>query len=497
MARPTSMLFIAIFVVFESTAFGLVCPEAPIVVAKDVHVQTEAELAAIMKLKGLEFRNKTEVVAKNLLDKTPQSDRVYVVQLLSSMFCNLINESKTLSDKERLTEFREFQRRVEKLILPQEKTAPKTGAVAPPKSSAITVSFDQRRFLTLQQLRKQSLIPTYATERDNEYALVLHVTVRFAQPELNSDTALMRTVSDVSFASDGKLLEKRSLKVSQENVSAGASLRAFVPLIFASKPGATIKLEAYINSKEMPFTLGDVRWTRTSYESGSIKNALHIAQAEITILIDEPSWPFIRTAELLPAVDGAALVLKTVVENRSTAPLTLENLLLTASHPRVEEGRSCLSPDPEQKLVLNWDEVTSENENKSGSWTELGSSNVPVATRFSDAGKCSGFSFQALVPIARTVAANSVAQVIVKITNNPSEARVSSTPGLGILIPNPNISDVSGRMRMRPRDLREFKTLQLSLNATRNSQHVYPEFLTVSSQVVNIEKVLRNPSPTE
>ena len=125
------------------------------------------------------------------------------------------------------------------------------------------------------------------------------------------------------------------------------------------------------------------------------------------------------------------------------------------------------------------------------------SSNVPVATRFRDRGRCSDFFFEALIPVARTVAANSVAQVVLKITSDPSQPQVSSTLGFGSRIPLADMPDASGRMPSRPRSLREFKTLHLSVNATRGSQLILPQAVTISTHVADMDRILRNPSPTE
>jgi hypothetical protein len=115
----------------------LSCPSAPEAVSHDVKVSTEAQFAALGKLKGMELRNQTEVIANDVLARTPQADKVYVAQMLASMFCSLLRESKQLSDEDKLREFSRFQDRLQAMMLSGEKPAAKPKPEATKPTSAM------------------------------------------------------------------------------------------------------------------------------------------------------------------------------------------------------------------------------------------------------------------------------------------------------------------------------------------------------------------------
>src|SRR5437867_1416905 len=98
----TSSVLVLSSVYTTSTDAKIQCPEAPKQFSKTVTVETEGKASALGKLGAAELKNKTEVVAKDLLEKVPNQDRVLLGQTLISVYCQMLDQSTQLSDKEKL-----------------------------------------------------------------------------------------------------------------------------------------------------------------------------------------------------------------------------------------------------------------------------------------------------------------------------------------------------------------------------------------------------------
>jgi hypothetical protein len=84
-------------------------------VQTDVVVEIRGKLAAVGRLTGAELQNRTEVVAKSVLDKVPNADRLLAATMLTSLFCQILNDS-ALSDTEKLNRLDKFTERIDALI---------------------------------------------------------------------------------------------------------------------------------------------------------------------------------------------------------------------------------------------------------------------------------------------------------------------------------------------------------------------------------------------
>jgi hypothetical protein len=130
-------LYLAMYEVASAQQRQLTCPAPPQQVARDVSVDTKGKVAGLGKLKVGELENKTEVVVKPLLDSTPNSDRLLMAQMMTSIFCQVISQS-SLSDKEKLDRFDAFNEKILGLLStapPTQSPAPATQAPTTPASS--------------------------------------------------------------------------------------------------------------------------------------------------------------------------------------------------------------------------------------------------------------------------------------------------------------------------------------------------------------------------
>ena len=96
---------------------ALECPQAPDNLAHDVRVETQGQLAKLGRLSGAEIKINTEVIAKSLLEKTPDMQaRIYMGQMVAHMYCTLMRDSKEFNDREILKELNELEKRLQGYI---------------------------------------------------------------------------------------------------------------------------------------------------------------------------------------------------------------------------------------------------------------------------------------------------------------------------------------------------------------------------------------------
>jgi hypothetical protein len=102
MSVKWSLALIGAFTIQQSVGYAMDCPAAPQNVAKEIVTDTQGSVSGLRSLVGGELRNRVEVTAKNLFEKYPNADRITVATLMMSVFCQQIDRSSQLSDKEKL-----------------------------------------------------------------------------------------------------------------------------------------------------------------------------------------------------------------------------------------------------------------------------------------------------------------------------------------------------------------------------------------------------------
>jgi hypothetical protein len=100
--RYFGLAFAAVVALPAGGAWGMDCPAAPQNVAKEIVTDTEGSVSGLSRLVGGDLKNRTEITAKNLFEKYPNADRITVATLMMSVFCQQIDKSSQLSDKDKL-----------------------------------------------------------------------------------------------------------------------------------------------------------------------------------------------------------------------------------------------------------------------------------------------------------------------------------------------------------------------------------------------------------
>lgn len=97
-----------------SQAAAINCPSVPDIAShnSDIHSDVKAALGSLGKVKIGDISVKTDVVAKNIFEKFPNVDQMIKIQMMSSIYCQTLNDAKSLSDSERLDRWNEFQKSI-------------------------------------------------------------------------------------------------------------------------------------------------------------------------------------------------------------------------------------------------------------------------------------------------------------------------------------------------------------------------------------------------
>ncbi len=102
MRRSFFIAVLASVIVGLSVAYAqLACPPMPDKVTqvnRDVRSDVDVSVGSLGKMKAGQLGVKTDVVAKNLFDKYPNTDRVLIAQMMSATYCGLIRDSKSLGE---------------------------------------------------------------------------------------------------------------------------------------------------------------------------------------------------------------------------------------------------------------------------------------------------------------------------------------------------------------------------------------------------------------
>jgi hypothetical protein len=107
----------------------IVCPQMPssvTTVNRDIRNDFSLQIGALGRIKLGEITNKTEVVAKNLLNKHPTLDKIVALELMSATYCSLIRQSK-IPDAEKLDRWERFY----EAVLGVKTSAPKVSPQLP------------------------------------------------------------------------------------------------------------------------------------------------------------------------------------------------------------------------------------------------------------------------------------------------------------------------------------------------------------------------------
>lgn len=142
-----STLLVIPFLYYAAAHAALVCPPMPAAiteVSRDVSFDLKASVGSLGKVKVGDIGVKTETLAKSLFSKYPNVDRLYTVNLLSSTYCHLLQESKSISDEQRVRRWEKFQEGILNINQPAQPKRSNGGPRQPVRAEVPSNARDER-----------------------------------------------------------------------------------------------------------------------------------------------------------------------------------------------------------------------------------------------------------------------------------------------------------------------------------------------------------------
>lgn len=489
---PRPQLILVCFFLFAlgPMASGAIpCPAMPAAVTevqRDINSDINAGVGTLGKLKAGELQIKTEVVAKNLFSKYPNVDKLLALQTMSATYCAMLRDS-SLTDKEKLDRWEIFQNKVLDLKNnpnPKPATPRKFGDLPPTQADRVKISQVPRSLWQSAQELHQKVYFNYGFEGDG-YALILHLTAYFSSSSFNEDLPLLQSAEEIRIRSVEKGIKSGTEKLSLvKNSTGGRFLEGIVALTSETGESAfSGPMALTVGGRDVKFAMPKMKWERVAYSSDGKQKRMYVAQAEMAVELAEPSWPVIRRVRVLTSTDSTFTILDIVVENFGLRPLSLENMLIRATHHRTS-GTSCMNGDRPQEVFLSWVGAASESSDEKN-WTEIGSKRVQFPAEFNGKGRCSNYSFRALVPLSYVISSKSIGQVQLQLLELP---KVSKRESGAALFGAP--FDISGPSLL-PENIMDWENVSIALNATTNSTNIFPGAIKIGRRSVKLDSILR------
>lgn len=129
------LIVIISVLIISCKVLALDCPPMPTQVKNDSQINVKAAVGRIGPIKGAELEAKTASITKDLLEKLPNSDKVYLEQMMFSAYCSALRDDKTLKESEKASLIKRYRNTVMKTISEQtKKNIPSTQGKTPHKN---------------------------------------------------------------------------------------------------------------------------------------------------------------------------------------------------------------------------------------------------------------------------------------------------------------------------------------------------------------------------
>lgn len=92
----------------QGIGLALTCPSQPEQISKDFEGEVNVEVGKIGPVKGGALKAKAKQTTRDLLQKAPERDRVYLEQMMYASYCTSLQDNTTLSPGERTRNIQDY-----------------------------------------------------------------------------------------------------------------------------------------------------------------------------------------------------------------------------------------------------------------------------------------------------------------------------------------------------------------------------------------------------
>jgi hypothetical protein len=92
----------------QGIGLAFTCPDQPKQISKDFEGEVNIEVGKIGPVSGAELKTKAKQTTRDLLEKAPERDRVYLEQMMYASYCTSLQDNKALSPGEITQNIRDY-----------------------------------------------------------------------------------------------------------------------------------------------------------------------------------------------------------------------------------------------------------------------------------------------------------------------------------------------------------------------------------------------------
>jgi hypothetical protein len=239
----------------------------------------------------------------------------------------------------------------------------------------------------------------------------------------------------------------------------------------------------------VPIDLQNVRWREISAVFGPGGDVVpqlsereesrwNGATATVSVLLPDPSWILVYSANLLTETSKSKHVLELVVQNLSRSLLPLNGLKVIASAPW---GPRCHAIGQWHEIKLDWTHIIHAHKDNPGAVTLIDGRPIAVPTKYTNGSCSTPYYFEANIPVNVDLAAGAIDRVYLEIEETPPFTETSAAPGWP--------DELRAELRPAPHSISDFSIwVQLS-----PSDNVFPERLQCKSKRCPSRRIMRRP----
>jgi len=157
----SSYLLLQLFT--SSHVYAMGCPSPPAAIAEPKAADVSLQIKALKQFIGeAGFSVKLDKSVTNVYEKYPNADRLVLAQLITSQFCELLNESKDLSSQEKFRLFIENRDKILSLTpteKPKEKSTDELIEILKGHASKILSNWDVDKENALKSVKANKISP--------------------------------------------------------------------------------------------------------------------------------------------------------------------------------------------------------------------------------------------------------------------------------------------------------------------------------------------------
>ncbi len=278
---------------------------------------------------------------------------------------------------------------------------------------------------------KEELLEEYEfgmNYRDTEdYSLAVLIKAKFKSELYNNPTYLNGISNIAKIKSDNSSIKIGSIPIPKEKEIDGVFQKILIAK-FKKKPNKNDDIRFLLGPTQWTVKIGNQKWEEfVNDNSGG--ESFYGATGQVDILLEDPTWPILKSAKLYRGVDDNTWILDVTIDNRSHHSFSMDFIDLSISHPRSSHMHGIIG-DPVKSVTLDWDRII-DTKGENGITSTINEEPISIRANFNDRGKFTSYYFDCSIPVNNSYLANESGKVIFKLKELPQINKSAKKSGSG------------------------------------------------------------------